>query len=136
MLSQYLLAYLTCFNLYLQAATWVDEGMVKSIRGVTFSTRVSPQIGNRIVYAARGIFNRLIPDVHIFTDHRSGPSGGKYAWISACLICHLFESCQLGLACQLRALLWQVPWLWCIFSCRDHYGVFDLCRLCSLLLTG
>lgn len=65
-------------NWYLQASHWVDEGMVKSIRGVTFSTRVSPQIANRMIYAARGVFNRFIPDVHIFTDHRSGPAGGRY----------------------------------------------------------
>jgi RNA 3'-terminal phosphate cyclase-like protein len=52
--------------------------MVKRIRGVSFSTRVSPQIESRIIYAARGIFNRFIPDVHIFTDHRSGASGGRY----------------------------------------------------------
>jgi RNA 3'-terminal phosphate cyclase-like protein len=61
-----------------QAANWVDEGMVKRIRGVSFSTRVSAEIERNIIYAARGIFNRFIPDVYIFTDHRSGPSGGKY----------------------------------------------------------
>jgi RNA 3'-terminal phosphate cyclase-like protein len=61
-----------------QAANWVDEGMVKRIRGVSFSTRVSSQIERDIIYAACGIFNRFIPDVHIFTDHRPGPSGGRY----------------------------------------------------------
>lgn len=44
---------------------------------MTFSTRVSPQFGNRMVFAARGVFNRLLPDVHIFTDHRSGQSSGR-----------------------------------------------------------
>jgi RNA 3'-terminal phosphate cyclase-like protein len=51
--------------------------MVKRIRGVSFSTRVSSQIERDIIYAACGIFNRFIPDVHIFTDHRPGPSGGS-----------------------------------------------------------
>ena len=51
--------------------------MVKRIRGVSFSTRVSPQLQSRIIYAARGIFNRFIPDVHIDTDHRSGSAGGR-----------------------------------------------------------
>ncbi|XP_039146654.1 probable RNA 3'-terminal phosphate cyclase-like protein [Dioscorea cayenensis subsp. rotundata] len=80
----------------LTAATWVDEGMVKSIRGVTFSTRVSPQIGNRIVYAARGIFNRLIPDVHIFTDHRSGPSGGKSPGYGVSLVAETTTGCLIS----------------------------------------
>lgn len=63
--------------MFKQATTWIDEGMVKRIRGVTFSTRVSPQFGNRMVFSARGVFNRLLPDVHIFTDHRSGQSSGR-----------------------------------------------------------
>ncbi|KAI4989252.1 hypothetical protein ZWY2020_036569 [Hordeum vulgare] len=54
----------------------VDEGMVKRIRGVTFSTGVSPEIERRIFYVARGLFNKFIPDVHIFTDHRAGSSVG------------------------------------------------------------
>ncbi|KAG6490353.1 hypothetical protein ZIOFF_051643 [Zingiber officinale] len=67
----------------LTASHWVDEGMVQSIRGVTFSTRVSPQIGSRMIYAARGVFNHFMPDVHIFTDYRSGPSGGRYTFFSS-----------------------------------------------------
>lgn len=62
----------------LQAVTWVDEGMVKRIRGITFSTRVSVQFENTMLHAARGIFNRLLPDVHIFTDHKAGAQAGKY----------------------------------------------------------
>ncbi|KAM0951259.1 putative RNA 3'-terminal-phosphate cyclase (ATP) [Dioscorea sansibarensis] len=80
----------------LTAATWVDEGMVKSIRGVTFSTRVSPQIGNRMVYAARGIFNRLIPDVHIFTDHRSSPLGGKSPGYGVSLVAETTTGCLIS----------------------------------------
>ncbi|KAG0495336.1 hypothetical protein HPP92_000027 [Vanilla planifolia] len=41
----------------LSETTWIDEGIVKRIRGVTFSTRVSPQFGNRMVSIARGVFN-------------------------------------------------------------------------------
>ncbi|KAG8384737.1 hypothetical protein BUALT_Bualt04G0149300 [Buddleja alternifolia] len=61
----------------LKAINWIDEGMVKRIRGVTFSTRVSVQFENTMIHAARGIFNRLLPDVHIFTDHKAGPQAGK-----------------------------------------------------------
>lgn len=61
----------------MQAVTWTDEGMVKRIRGVTFSTRVSSQFEHAMIYSARGIFNRLLPDVHIATDHKAGPQAGK-----------------------------------------------------------
>lgn len=63
-----------------QAVTWTDEGMVKRIRGITFSTRVAVQFENTMVYAARGIFNPFLPDVHIFTDHRQGAQAGKYVF--------------------------------------------------------
>jgi RNA 3'-terminal phosphate cyclase-like protein len=31
-----------------------------------------------MIRAARGIINPLVSDVHIFTDHRTGPPAGKY----------------------------------------------------------
>lgn len=73
-----LLYYSLLFDL--QAVTWTDEGMVKRIRGHTFSTRVSSQYENTMLHAARGVFNRLLPDVHIFTDHRVGAQAGKYVF--------------------------------------------------------
>lgn len=52
--------------------------MVKRIRGKTFSARVSSQFEKCMVYAARGIFNNLLPDVFISTDHKGGLDAGKY----------------------------------------------------------
>ncbi|KAJ1292874.1 hypothetical protein BS78_01G023700 [Paspalum vaginatum] len=83
-------------NSTLKAPFWVDEGMVKRIRGVSFSTRVSAQIENRIIYAARGIFNRFIPDVHIFTDHRSGSSGGRSPGYGVSLVAETTTGCLLS----------------------------------------
>ncbi|GFP79280.1 probable RNA 3'-terminal phosphate cyclase-like protein [Phtheirospermum japonicum] len=40
----------------LKAITWIDEGMVKRIRGVSFSTKVSVQFENTMIHAARGCF--------------------------------------------------------------------------------
>ncbi|XP_054814070.1 probable RNA 3'-terminal phosphate cyclase-like protein isoform X2 [Prosopis cineraria] len=61
----------------LNAVSWTDEGLIKRIRGVTFSARVSSQFENIMIHAARGILNLLLSDVHIFTDHRVGPQAGK-----------------------------------------------------------
>ncbi|ONM55728.1 putative RNA 3'-terminal phosphate cyclase-like protein [Zea mays] len=83
-------------NSTLTAANWVDEGMVKRIRGVSFSTRVSPQLENRIIYAARGIFNRFIPDVHIHTDHRSGSAGGRSPGYGVSLVAETTTGCLLS----------------------------------------
>lgn len=54
--------------------------MVKRIRGTTFSTKVATDTEHAMFQAARGIFNRLIPDVYIFLDHRSGQEAGKYVF--------------------------------------------------------
>ncbi|CAB4313249.1 unnamed protein product [Prunus armeniaca] len=62
----------------LTGVTWTDEGLVKRIRGVTFSMRVSVQFENTMVHAARGVFHPFLPDVHIFTDHRAGPQAGEF----------------------------------------------------------
>ncbi|KAK8794720.1 hypothetical protein WA158_001701 [Blastocystis sp. Blastoise] len=55
----------------------LDVGVVKKIRGITYSMRVSPQFGNRIVDSCREVFNHFIPDVHIFTDHYTGAKAGN-----------------------------------------------------------
>lgn len=56
----------------LRTVDWTDEGLVKRVRGVAFTLRVSPQTGNRLVDAARGVLNQFLPDVYIFTDHHPG----------------------------------------------------------------
>lgn len=51
-------------------------GMIKRIRGVAFSAKVSPQSSNRLVDGARGVLNAFLADVYIFTDHVSGAESG------------------------------------------------------------
>ncbi|XP_021759393.1 probable RNA 3'-terminal phosphate cyclase-like protein [Chenopodium quinoa] len=80
----------------LTAVNWVDEGMVKRIRGVSFSTRVSSQFENTIIHAARGIFNRLIPDVHIFTDHKSGAQAGNSPGFGISLVAETTSGCYIS----------------------------------------
>ena len=65
----------------LKTIDWTDEGLVKRVRGVAFTLRLSPQTGNRLVDAARGVLNKFLPDVYIFTDHHPGDGreGGKGA---------------------------------------------------------
>ncbi|XP_062172231.1 probable RNA 3'-terminal phosphate cyclase-like protein [Alnus glutinosa] len=77
----------------LNAVTWTDFGMVKRIRGVTFSTRVSSQFENTMIHAARGIFNNFIPDVHIFTDHKAGPQAGNSRGFGISLVAETNAGC-------------------------------------------
>jgi len=83
----------------LTAVTWVDEGMVKRIRGVAYSTRVSPQMANRMVDASRGILNRLLPDVYIFTDHYSGQLSGRSPGYGISLVAETTSGCLISAEC-------------------------------------
>lgn len=44
---------------------------------ISHSVRVSPQLSNRLVAAARSVLNRYIPDVYIYTDVYRGEDSGK-----------------------------------------------------------
>ncbi|OIW20645.1 hypothetical protein TanjilG_18583 [Lupinus angustifolius] len=77
----------------LTAVNWIDEGFVKRIRGITFSTKVSAQFENSMIRAARGIINPLLSDVHIFTDHRSGPQAGNSPGYGISLVTETTSGC-------------------------------------------
>ncbi|KAL3624180.1 hypothetical protein CASFOL_032996 [Castilleja foliolosa] len=80
----------------LKAINWIDEGMVKRIRGVSFSTKVSVQFENTMIHAARGIFNRLLPDVHIFTDHKAGQQAGNSPGFGISLFAETTSGCVIS----------------------------------------
>lgn len=61
----------------LKTLNYVDRGRVRKIRGIAYSTRVSPQFANRMVEAARGVLNRYIPDIYLYTDVYKGEDSGK-----------------------------------------------------------
>eukprot|EP00249_Psilotum_nudum_P009368 c21885_g1_i1 orf=67-1179(+) len=83
----------------LTAVTWVDEGLVKRIRGVAYSTRVSPQMSNRMVDAARGVLNHLLPDVYIFTDHYTGQGSGNSPGYGISLVAETTTGCLISSEC-------------------------------------
>ncbi|MEW5309007.1 MAG: hypothetical protein WDW38_000921 [Sanguina aurantia] len=60
----------------LTAINLTDEGMIKRIRGVAYSMKVSPQNTNRMVDGCRRLLNSLLADVYIFTDAVSGKESG------------------------------------------------------------
>ncbi|CAN7029711.1 unnamed protein product [Brassica rapa subsp. trilocularis] len=79
-----------------QAVQWVEEGMVKKIRGWTFSARVSSDFEHSMRFAARGVFNNLLPDVHIFNDHKSGPHAGKSPGYGISLVAETTAGCYIS----------------------------------------
>ena len=64
----------------------VELGFIKRIRGIAYSTRVSPQISNRMVTSARSLLNHFVPDVFVYTDHYKGDESGKSPGFGVCLM--------------------------------------------------
>jgi len=61
----------------LRAINFVDPGRIRRIRGIASSVRVSPQMSNRMIDAARGVLNRYIPDLYLFSDVYRGDESGR-----------------------------------------------------------
>ncbi|KAJ4881762.1 putative RNA 3'-terminal phosphate cyclase-like protein [Raphanus sativus] len=80
----------------LTAVQWVEEGMVKRIRGWTFSARVSSDFEHSMRFTARGVFNNLLPDVHIFNDHKSGLHAGKSPGYGISLVAETTAGCYIS----------------------------------------
>ena len=79
----------------LPALRLLDEGLVKRIRGTAFAERVAPAASNRLVDAARGVLNALLPDVYIFTDARSGQNAGASPGFGLSLVAETTTGCTL-----------------------------------------
>ncbi|XP_057301904.1 RNA 3'-terminal phosphate cyclase-like protein [Hydractinia symbiolongicarpus] len=56
---------------------FTDSGKLKRIRGTAYSMKVSPAFANRIVDSSRGILNKVLSDIYIYTDHAKGETSGN-----------------------------------------------------------
>lgn len=63
-----------------------DPGRIKRIRGISSTTRVSPQISNRMIEATRSVLNPFIPDVYVHSDVYKGEEAGKSPGYSLTLV--------------------------------------------------
>lgn len=60
----------------LQPIQLIDEGLIKRVRGLSFTSKCTPQYSNRIIDSARAVLNKLLPDVYIYSEHCTGKNAG------------------------------------------------------------
>ncbi|CAE7558082.1 RCL1, partial [Symbiodinium sp. KB8] len=77
----------------LRAVSILEEGFIRRVRGVAYSARVSPQVGNRVVASARSLLNKLLPDVYINTDHMKGVDAGLSPGYALSLVAESTSGC-------------------------------------------
>jgi len=71
----------------------LDEGKVKRVRGVAYTTKVSPQFAARMVDAARGVLNDFLPDVWIYADQCKGAACGESPGYGLSLVAETITRC-------------------------------------------
>ena len=84
---------------------------------ISHAVRVSPQIANRMIDAARSILNRFIPDIYLYSDVYKGDDSGKYVTISVSkpeLLLNYFH-------------LSQITWLRPHSPSGVHHDCYPLC---------
>lgn len=71
-----------------QSVPWelTSEGKIVKIRGMASTTRISPQVANRMVEAARGLLNQYTQDIFITTDAAKGKESGQSAGYNLFLV--------------------------------------------------
>ncbi|XP_045102547.1 RNA 3'-terminal phosphate cyclase-like protein [Portunus trituberculatus] len=60
----------------LTAFQWMDSGQIKRIRGVAYTSRVTPTVANRMLDAAKGMFLKFLTDVYFTVDNAKATSPG------------------------------------------------------------
>lgn len=61
----------------LRSLQFCKPGMIKRIRGVAYTSKVSPALGNRAIEAAKGKLLQFIPDIYIYADQNKGKHAGN-----------------------------------------------------------
>jgi RNA 3'-terminal phosphate cyclase-like protein len=74
----------------------VEEGIVKKIRGIAYTMKVSPHNLNRLVDGIHSIIKDYISDVFIFTDHMIGNYSGNSPGFGVTLIAETTTGCYLA----------------------------------------
>ena len=81
----------------------LDAGLVQKIRGIVFTTKVSPQIANRVVTKARSVLNQYCHDVYLYTDAYKGAEGGASPGFGVTLVAESTTGCLHSVECAAPA---------------------------------
>lgn len=60
---------------WLDNCIWMNEGLVKRIRGTCYASKASVNIIGRIIASTREVLNDYIPDVWIYSEYSKGAKG-------------------------------------------------------------
>lgn len=70
--------------------------MVRRVRGLACTMRVSPQFANSMVTASKGLLLGLLADVTVATDHMRGAEAGGSRGFGITLVAETTSGCRIG----------------------------------------
>lgn len=83
----------------LRSLQFGKPGMVKRIRGIAYTSKVSPALGNRAIEAAKGKLLQFIPDIYIYADQNKGKNAGNSPGFGISLVAETTDGVFYGAEC-------------------------------------
>ena len=80
---------------------------MKRIRGIAFTTRLSPAIGNRVIDTAKEALTKYTGDVYVYGDHYKGKESGNSSGFGMTVVAESTTGCLY--ASELVAKPQQLP---------------------------
>eukprot|EP00966_Prymnesium_polylepis_P061560 1428580-Prymnesium_polylepis.1 len=87
----------------------VENAKVKRVRGIAYGAKVSPQVANRLVDASRGVMNRFLPDVWVYTDIHKGKTSGLSPGFGLTLVAETTSGALLSAEVRVPSQLVAIP---------------------------
>lgn len=81
----------------------IDEGKVLKIRGISTTTRISPQVANRLVESARSVLNQFVADIFVYSDVFKGKESGNSPGFNLSLVAETTKGCFYFAECDGKA---------------------------------
>lgn len=76
--------------------TLIDDGKIKRIRGVAYTTRASPTLSTRMIQTCREIMNPYASDIYIYSDVSSNKDSGGSSGYGISLVAEMTTGCLIS----------------------------------------
>lgn len=80
----------------LESGLFLNDGLVKRIRGTCYASKASINVIGRIINSARSVFNDYIPDVWIYSEYSKGGKASKDPGYGVTVVAETTSGCMIS----------------------------------------
>lgn len=81
---------------WLDNCHWINEGLVRRVRGTCYASKASVNVVGRIIASAREVLNDFLPDVWIYSEYSKGAKGSTDPGYGVTLVAETKTDCVLA----------------------------------------